>query len=285
MSITLRRQDDAQSEPEQGAEAGKGGKAGKGAKAGKAAKEPRQPKAPRSRKDRAIAPEPGKPPHRALGAGKQEDLRIGVEPRVDLLPPEVRSARRNRRLRRGFGWGVLVVLLAVVLASGGAFALSVMAQTRLIAARAQTTELLAEQQKYSEVREVQKQAELAEAAQRVGASTEIVWKPFLDEVGAVQPAGLAITSLTMDSASPIAVYQQSPDPLQGPRVGTVTIVAASPTLPDVPQWVRGLQKISGVTDVVPGSVSYDETSHKYTATVTIHVDDSLFAKRFEKKDQ
>ena len=220
---------------------------------------------------------------RKKSASTIDVVRFGEEPRVDLLPPDVRSARRNRRTRRGFGWGVLVVGLAVIVAIGGAFALNVAAQAQLIAARMHSTELLVQQKRFSSVRDIQKEVAVAEGAQQTGASTEIDWKSFLDKVATAQPAGLTLTSLTMDSASPIAVYQQSSDPLQGPRVGTVEVVVSSTSLPDVPAWVLALQKIPGVVDVVPGSVTLDQTAHVYSATVTIHVDDSLYTHRFDPK--
>jgi len=214
---------------------------------------------------------------------RHEALAIGAEPRVDLLPPEVRAERRNARTRRGFGWGVLVVLVVVLIAAGGAFSLNVLSQAQLLAARNQTASLLAQQQQYAPVREIQKQVALAQAAQEAGASTEIDWKAFLDQVGSAQPEGLSLASVAVDSVSPLALYQQSTDPLQGPRIATVTVVGTSAALPNVPAWVSVLQKIPGVVDVVPGTVTLDEVNHVYKSTVTIHLSDSLYTKRFETK--
>lgn len=214
---------------------------------------------------------------------KKEELVVGAEPRVDLLPPEVRIERRNHRTRRAFTGGVVAVLVAVILAIAGAFSIDVMAQARLVGARAQTESLLGQQLKYSGVRDVQKQVAVAQAAQQTGASTEVAWKPFLDQVDAAQPAGVALRSVAVDSASPLAVYQQSQDPLQGPRIGTVTVVATSASLPDLPAWVSALQKIGGVVDVVPGTVNWDPVENRYVATVTMHVGDTLYTKRFNTK--
>lgn len=251
MSITLRRPSDAQPDP---AETDSGARGAK----------------------RSARPAP---------STKKEELAVGAEPRVDLLPPEVRVERRNQRTRRGFTGGVLAVLVAVILAIVGAFSMDVMAQARLAGARLQTQSLLGQQLKYSGVRDVQKQVALAQAAQQTGASTEISWKPFLDRIGAAQPAGVALKSVSVDSASPLAIYQQSQDPLQGPRVGTVTVVASSASLPDLPAWASALQTIDGVVDVVPGTVNWDPVEGRYVATVTIHVGDTLYTKRFETKEK
>lgn len=229
------------------------------------------------------APKAPKGPKPPKAARTLESLDIGMEPRVDLLPPEVRSERKNRATRRGFGWGVLVVLLIVVLGIGGAFAVNVAAQARSIGAQLTTADLLAQQQKFTGVRDVRKQVALAQAAQRVGASTEIDWKALLDQIGRVQPAQVFLASVSVDSGSPITIYQQSPDPLQPPRIGTVTTLSVSRNVPDITAWVRDLETIPGVTDVVPGDVSFDVASNAYQVTITLHIDQSRYAKRFEQK--
>ncbi|MGJ4844652.1 MULTISPECIES: hypothetical protein [unclassified Leifsonia] len=267
MSITTRRSDAQETE-----QLPTVAPATKGRRAPKA---PKKPTAPAELKaTRASAPK---------SAGRAESIDIGSEPRVDLLPPEVRAERKNRSTRRGFGWGVLAVLLAVVLAIGGAFVYNVAAQARFLGAQLATADLLTQQQKFTGVRDVQKEVALAQAAQRVGASTEIDWKALLDQVGAVQPAGVALDTVAADSASPLAIYQQSPDPLQLARIGTVTTVSSSPTIPDVTAWVRELEKIPGVADVVPSIGSLDTTTGQYKVTITLHVDQTRYAKRFEQK--
>lgn len=287
MSLATRRPDDADDTAEGPRKRGKAAKAARPAKALRESKTPAPPKASKPPKS-SKASKSSKPAAsaRSLPAEvHQEGLAVGAEPRVDLLPPEVRAERRNARTRRGFGWGVLAVLLVVLLATAGAFSVNVLSQAELLAARSRTTSLLAQQQRYAPVREVQKEVALAQAAQQAGASTEIDWKAFLDQVGAAQPAGLALSSVAVDSVSPTALYQQSADPLQGPRIGTVAVVGTSAALPDVPAWVSALQKIPGVVDVVPGTVTLDDVKNVYKATVTIHVSDRLYTKRFEPKDK
>ncbi|GAA4142944.1 hypothetical protein [Leifsonia shinshuensis] len=296
MSITARRTNDAD-DTDEGAPK-RGARAKGGASPSKAAKPPREPKAAKAPKGRASTTEPKKakpqkppkgttaaaaPKGSVASAARHESAGVGMEPRVDLLPPEVRAERRNARTRRGFGWGVLAVVLVVLIAAGGAFSLNVVSQAALLTARGDTASLLAQQARYAPVRDLQKQVALAQAAQQAGASTEIDWKAFLDKVGAAQPSGLSLATVAVDSIAPTAIYQQSTDPLQGPRVGTVTVVGNSAALPNVPAWVAALQKIPGVVDVVPGTVTLDEAKNVYKATVTIHVSESLYTKRFAPK--
>lgn len=262
MSISVRRPSDPLETPET--------KPAKGTKAPKPAKPPKPSKK---------AKQPAERPVKPLGP---DDLVIGGDPRVDLLPPEVRSVRRNARTRRGFVWGVAAVFLVVIVASAAAFGYNLVAQTQLLAAQARTSDLLAQQQKYIGTRDVQKQVNVAEAAQQLAASTEVDWQPLLTQFQAARPEGMWLGSLKMDSISPLAVYQQSTDPLQGPRIGTVTIVAKSVEFPDTAAWLRGVLKVKGVVDAAPGTVNIDQ-SGIYTSTMTVHVSDSLYTKRFDPK--
>jgi hypothetical protein len=207
-------------------------------------------------------------------------LVIGGEPRVDLLPLEVRKERKAKVMRRRLGVGVVGVVIVMVLAAGGAMLLSVQAQLQLLVEQSRTAELLTEQGKYIEVRKVQEQVGLVQAAQQVGVSTEIDWKKYLEGVQATLPSSVTIDAVTVDSASPLAIYGQPTAPLQGSRVATVSFTAKSGTLPDVPTWLTALATLPGYADALPGSVNLDEATNTYTVNITMHVNDAAFSKRF-----
>jgi hypothetical protein len=211
----------------------------------------------------------------------QDDLLLGGEPRVNLMPPEVLQRRRAKATRQVLGFSVVGLLVAVLAGTGGASLLANQAQAILLQEQTRTTELLAEQADYTEIRTLQAQVNLARAAQRVGASTEVAWKPYLEAVQGTLPDGVVIQSVTVDSATPILAYDQPTAPLQGARIATVTFSAISPTLPDVPTWLDGLTRLTGFADALPGSVSLDKTTNLYTVDITMHVNDAAFAKRFE----
>jgi hypothetical protein len=212
-------------------------------------------------------------------------IEVGAEPRVDLLPLEVRAQRRGASTRRALGFGVLATVLVVGLAAGGSALLAFNAQATLAEAQIQTSDLLAQQNKYMAVRKLQDQVALATAAQQVGASTEVDWKTYLDKVQATLPANVTIDTVTVDSASPLAQYSQSAAPLQGARVATVTFDAKSPTLPEVPAWLTALAKLPGFADATPGTVTLDQTSGTYTVNITMHVNDAAFDQRFSPKEK
>jgi uncharacterized protein YcfL len=213
-------------------------------------------------------------------AVKDVALVIGGEPRVDLLPPEVREERRGKAMRRRLGLGVVGVLLLALAGTGGATALAMRDQALLLEEQNRTASLLAEQSKYIKVRAVQDQVGLVQAAQQVGASTEIDWKAYLDSVQKTLPSSVTIDTVSVDSATPLDIYAQPTSPLQGARVATVSFVAKSAGLPDVPTWLTALSTLPGYADALPGSVNLDESTGTYTVNITMHVNDAAFSKRF-----
>lgn len=210
-----------------------------------------------------------------------EDLVLGGEPRVDLMPPEVLHRRKAKATRLALGFGVVGLLMLVLAGAAGASILANQAQANLLADQTRTTELLAEQTEFTEIRTLQAQVDLAKAAQRVGASTEVDWKAYLESVQGTLPDGVTIQSVTVDSATPISAYEQPTAPLQGARIATVIFSATSPTLPDVPAWLNGLATLTGFADALPGSVTLDDVTNVYTVAITMHINEAAFAQRFE----
>ncbi|MFC5928112.1 hypothetical protein D6T64_10415 [Cryobacterium melibiosiphilum] len=209
-----------------------------------------------------------------------DSLVVGGEPRVDLLPPEIRAERRDRLRRRRLGFGVIGVVVVTLLGVGAATFVATTAQVRLQSEQERTVSLLAEQAQYSEIRQMQTQVELARAAQQVGASTEIDWQDYLQEVQATLPDSVFVETVDVDSASPLIAYTQATAPLQGARMATVEFTAASLVLPDVPTWLRALATLPGFADALPGSVTRADSSGVYTVTITMHINDAALAQRF-----
>lgn len=212
-------------------------------------------------------------------------LVIGGEPRVDLMPPEIYKERAEKVARRRLILGVLGVLVVTLAGSAGATAMSLGAQVQLAFEQSRTPGIVAEQAKYVEVRTVQGQVDQVKAAQQVGVSTEIDWKKYLEGVQAILPPSVAIQSVAITSASPLAIYAQPTAPLQGPRVATVTFEATSLVLPEVPAWLTSLATLPGFADALPGSVTLDEASKEYKVNITMHVNDAAYAKRFALEEK
>lgn len=204
-----------------------------------------------------------------------------VLPRVDLLPSEVKASRRTDAVGRRLLVVLVIVIALVATAIGGSSVMAMQAGSTLSAAQAETVALTQQQQRYAEVRAVQSQIALTQAGQEVGASTEIDWQAFLNKVQAVTGNGLAITGITLDSASPLTAYQQSTVPLQGTRVATVTIQVKAPNLDVVSAWLSQLSGLPAVADVSPGTITLDGSG--YAASAIMHVNQSAFDGRFAQK--
>ena len=207
---------------------------------------------------------------------------VGGEPRVSLLPPSIRQKRRQTKTARRVALalvGVVVLVAAAIVAT--TFIAGQMNQ-QLLNEQAQTQSILQQQGKFVEVHAVQDQVSLTKAAQQVGASTEIDWKGYLTKVQNTLPETVVITSVSLDSASPLGPYAQATAPLQGSRVATLTFSVTSPTLPEVPVWLDALSTLPGYADAVPGTVTM-EADGTYTSDITLHVNEKAFDGRFQTK--
>lgn len=208
-----------------------------------------------------------------------DELVIGGEPRADLLPPEVKAGLRGKALQRGLLIAVVSVIVLVVGGIGAATWQAMQGQASLAAVQARTAELLGEQTQYLEVRQVQDAVDATIAAQQVGGSTEIDWTDYLQRVRAVLPADVSIDSVTIDAATPLAPYGQATAPLQKSRVATLTLLVTSPTLPAVPDWLRGLRELPGYADGTPSAITRTETG-AFQVSVTLHINDAAYSGRF-----
>ncbi|WP_158865653.1 hypothetical protein [Leifsonia sp. AG29] len=231
--------------------------------------------------DVGVPPAAGAPPKGKNKSAPRAGTTLPVEPRVDLLPPEVKAARRNDAIARRLLLALVIVIAIVAASIGGSTVLAIQANATLATTQAEAVSLTRQQQKYAKVRGVQSQIALTQAGQQVGAATEIDWEAFLDKVRATAGAGVAITGITLDSASPLAAYQQPSVPLEGARVATVTIDAKTPSLDNVSAWLAQLATLPAVADVAPGAVTLDTTG--YTASAILHLDQSAFDGRFAQK--
>ncbi|KFF58247.1 hypothetical protein JF66_19965 [Cryobacterium sp. MLB-32] len=208
-----------------------------------------------------------------------DDLVLGAEPRMDLLPPEVRTLKKVKATRRGLT-GVLLAVLVLVGAGIGASAwAAVQSQAELDAARVRTTDLLVSQSQYSEVQKVQAALDTTLAARQFGASTEIDWQAYLAEVRALVPSTVTIDTLSVDSASPLVPYEQATTPLQSPRVATIRILFTSPDVTSMPEWLQTMSTLPGYADSLPATIARADTGI-YTVDVVLHVNEGAFSGRF-----
>ena len=208
-----------------------------------------------------------------------DDLVIGGEPRVDLLPPVVKARQKTRTLRKILGASVVAVIIVVGAGVAAASWQANLSQEQLAVTQARTAELLLEQTKFVEVRTVQDEVDAVGSAREIGASTEVDWQGYFAGVRAVIPADVTIDSLAVDSESPLVAYGQPEAPLQEARIATLVIGLTSPSLPTVPEWLNAIKTLPGYADSTPGSITQNETG-AYLVTLTVHIDEGARSNRF-----
>ena len=214
------------------------------------------------------------------GKKSSDELVLGAEPRMDLLPPEVRTLKRVKATRRRLG-GILVAVLVLVGAGVGASSWYAMqSQAALAAAQERTTELLASQSTYSEVKKVQAALDTTRLARQFGASTEIDLKAYLAQVLALVPNTVTVDTLSIDSASPLAPYEQATTPLLNARVATIRILFMSPDATSVPAWLERMSTLPGYADSGPAAITRTDTG-LYTVDFVLHVNQGAFSGRFD----
>ncbi|TFC88165.1 hypothetical protein E3T24_03240 [Cryobacterium sp. TmT2-59] len=212
-------------------------------------------------------------------ASVSDELVLGAEPRVHLLPPEVAAGRRGKAMRRNLGVSVVGVVILALLGVAGSSWLAIQSQEKLASAQAHTIDLLAEQSKYVEARNVQDEVDLALSARQLGASTEIDWKDYLGKVRAILPTDVSIDAVTVEAASPLALYDQATVPLQGARVATLTLDLTSTNLPEAPVWLKGLKELPGYADGTPGTITQTDLG-TYQVNLVLHINDGAYSQRF-----
>lgn len=213
-----------------------------------------------------------------------DELIIGGEPRVDLLPPEVAARRKGKALRKSLSVAVMVVIVLVGAGVVAAFWHAAGSQAKLESAQTRTLDLLTDQAKYAEVLQVQAEVNTATAAREVGASTEVDWNDYLQKIRAILPADVVIETVSVISASPLVPFEQAKAPLQAQRVATLMIAVTSPSLPAVPRWLEALQALPGYTDATPGSIKR-AAENEYEVNLTLHIDGGAYSNRFASPEE
>jgi hypothetical protein len=216
----------------------------------------------------------------ARGGAPIEGLVIGGEPRVHLLPPQVLARKRGRALRRKLGVGLVAVIILVVLGVGLASLSLASSQSALLTAQQESSSILQQQAKYGDVLKIKADAVTIQSGQKQATAQEISWQPFINSFEATLPADASITTMNASIDSPFAVAPPITDPLQGPRVATVT-ATLSMSQPEIAGWLDTLPALKGFVDVTPNSIALG-TGSSYIVSITLHLSKDALANRFTK---
>jgi hypothetical protein len=220
-----------------------------------------------------------------MSARKDHKLVIGGAPRVDLLPPEIKSSQRGASIRRLLGVGIVAML--VVCGAGSALAAlqAGISQQKLADAQSESELLVSQQSEFLEVREVAQKVDTISSAQKVGSATEVDWNDYLGKVSATLPGDVVIRSFLIEAGTPIEAHPQATVPLQGSRVATLKFTVNSPAVTSIQAWLVALQELPGFADATPGNLTFVDDGAYYTAEVTIHITSEAYSYRFLSDDE
>ena len=204
--------------------------------------------------------------------------RLDVPVRVNLLPPEIGSARRLRRLKVGLGAGLGVVALVVAALYWQATGQVSTANEALVAAQAENTALQHQVAQYADVPAVYAQVAGAQAQLAAVQANEVHWSTYLADLSLKMPPRVWLTSMSVTENFPVtgAGQKSSGDPLAPPgTIGTVSFSGYAMTHQDVAVWLDALKTVSD------GAYPYftNSTESKIGTTDVVQVSSSLLIKQ------
>lgn len=206
----------------------------------------------------------------------------GVWPQVNLLPPEVGVSRKLKSTKRMLGYAVLGVVVVVAAGSGVAVVTAAAASAELARAQDDNAVLLAEQATYAEVPRVLGQISTAEGSRAAGMSTEIVWKPYLEALRAVTPAGVSYDTIGVNAATPVTAAPAPANVLATPGVGELVFTARSLVLPDMAAWMDAVDAIPHLSDpwFTSATLTDEEGAVYYQVSASVVIETSALALQY-----
>jgi len=202
------------------------------------------------------------------------DVALSGEPRADLLPPEVKEARKTRVLRRRLA-GVMVGVVVVMLAVMTTVTLELVNSTsELERSLARGSTLTGEGNAYFELSRVEDAITSISEARRQTTATEIEWQSYLAQVSALLPAGLTIGTISVTSDASIA---------DSTVAATIQMFLTGTSLQQIPDGLEALRALPGYVGATPSPITRTATGG-YQTTVELQVNDGAFSNRFAAEE-
>lgn len=202
--------------------------------------------------------------------------------RANLLPSELMEGRHSRRTKQRLVAGLVVLVAALA----GWYLLSVWAtsgaRSDLTTAQLQTTQLHAEQHKYQPVVDAKNQVAAVDDALQKLMTGDLSWKDMLTTLRTKAGNGITLTSVTGTMTSGAATGSQSSSSQSSglgllnssgkPTVGTLVISGTAPSKQAVASYVNQLSEVTGLTAVLPTSVTPQGADASFSISALITTD-------------
>ncbi|MCY7396121.1 MAG: hypothetical protein LH468_08240 [Nocardioides sp.] len=212
---------------------------------------------------------------------------------VDLTPREVLQSRQLRVHQRLIGLALALVLTLCVGIALIAQAERSTAQRGYEREQARTAQLAADADQYTVITTMDSVTAQVQATLDGVLGQDLDFVNLMAFISAARPVGLTVTNEAVLLSPPVAAPEATPDIAGDPApggtslapstvpviVGSVTIAGSGPNISDINPFVSRLNRIRGVVDVVPTSVTQSDTGMDYT--VTLSITDELYTNRFQ----
>jgi type II secretory pathway pseudopilin PulG len=203
---------------------------------------------------------------------------LGLEPRVQLLPPMVKQRERNRRSRRLMVFAVFVAIAVIGGATAFGFLRATQAAAALSAEQARTAQILEQQAQYSEATKVNGLVSSTKMAQQLVTTTEVRWSQAMAEMNASVPAGYEVVAASAEFGAPWESAIAPTGVLRKQGVAVITVVLGGAEYRPPADFTRIVSFLDGVSDFfVEGT---ELKAGGYHTTVTFTLDTSKLAGRF-----
>lgn len=170
-------------------------------------------------------------------------------PSVNLLPPEIAEAARQKRAQVAMGLAVAAAVVVV----GGLYVQAHQsvnaANNQLATAQQQQTRLQAQVASYREVTQIDAQVSAREALLTEAMGQEIQWSTYLNDLSLKIPANVWLTNISATEGAGSGAAS-SPSSLAGAAatVGSISFTGNAMTHDDVATWLESLATEHGFTN-------------------------------------
>jgi len=211
-------------------------------------------------------------------------------PQVNLLPPEVQSARGLRRVKRLLAFVLLGTLGLCALVWVYSLFEVKGAHDELTSTQDEATRIQKQlaDPKYVEVPLVLTALAANQTALPMAMATDVDWSAYIDAIAAVLPEGASIDTFTVTYATPMSGAPDPTDPLQGPSLGQIAFSGRSVTVPDTAAWLTALNSVPGFQDAWLSSAAVtgdDQNGDFYAFSSTVQVSENALTHRFDPVDE
>ncbi len=214
---------------------------------------------------------------------KKPALKFGATPSVDLLPSGQRAELLHERVMRR-----LLVAIVACAAVAGLIAAAGLVPERIADDRLRAAEERSQQLLQQIAAQAETQAAISDSAKLGNArkqltEREVLFASLADEVAALLPSGMTVTSFQGSLPADGAEGEQQGGTLCQGEAANLTVVASASDLTESPNYTERLEGVTGVLCIVATQIERDENAGMSNVTLQLGLSDEALAHRFTEE--